>query len=147
MKSVLEGTRVSPGGALLSLVCQHQPGQLGWEIRWIRVLLTESTAGLCLWPQGPFTLSTERNKFNRKQWRKNYFRTPCMAAARVFTWKGETKEYEVTGEVLHFSLDLWKWSFPSTGMYHMFNVGFLLKCTLTEQSLRHGVHCWSCENR
>lgn len=109
------------------------------------------TAGACLCPQGPFTLPTERNKFNRKKWRKNDFRTACMAAARVFIWKGETKECEITGGILYFSLDLWKWSFPSTDMYHTpvqhrLSAKVHLAC-LTEHSFSHGVHCWSCENR
>lgn len=86
-----------------------------------------------------------------KKWRKNYFRTPCMAAIRVFIWKEETKECEITGEVLYFSLDLWKWSLLSTDMYHTcVQSGFSAKvylAYLTEQSFSQGVHCWSCKNR
>lgn len=151
MRSILKGTWVSPGGALVFSVCQHQPDQLGWEIRQNRALLPETTAGVWLWPQGPFTLSTERDNSNRKKWRKNYFRTPCTAAVRVFTWTRETKECEITGEVLYFSLELWQWSLPSTAMYHTrVQCGLsaqLYLIYLTEQSFSHGVHCWSCKNR
>lgn len=149
MMSALEGSRVSPGGAF-SLCVSAPSSQLGWEIRQIRVLLTgpqlEPACALrapSLYPQKGIN-STEKNEG------KTTSEQPAWLQP-VSTWKGETKECEITGGILYFSLDLWKWSLPSTDMYHTpvqhrLSAKVYLAC-LTEHSFSHGVHCWSCENR
>lgn len=103
------------------------------------------TAGVWLWPQGQKGTTSTGKKMKEKLLQNT------LHGCRVFTWKGDTKECEITGEVLYFSLDLWKWSLPSTDMYHTCVQGGLSAkvylAYLTEKCFSQGVHCWSCKNR